>query len=87
MVGVGGIYPLWGNTISCWLFVNKEIKDQKVSFFRTILEKMDEGVKKYKAEKIIVDCVNGIFEATSLITHLGFERFREIKMVQYVRRG
>jgi len=86
VIGVGGVYPLWGQWGSCWLFLNKEARDHKVSVFKTIVEKMNELIKAYNIEILTVQCIDESMEAHRLLGHLGFIKSREVRMALYGRK-
>ena len=83
IIGVGGVYPLWGRWGSCWLFLNKEAKNHKVSVFKCIIKKMNELIKAYNIEILTVQCLDDSMEAHRLLNHLGFIKSKEMKMALY----
>lgn len=86
-IGAGGCYPLWNNSVSFWLFLNKEAQAYKISIFKEILSYMDDMIKKYEAKAILVNCVEGNLKAEKLIKLLGFYRDKDITMRTYIKRG
>jgi hypothetical protein len=86
VIGVGGIYPLWGQTGSAFLMLNKKCKEHKKEVFKILLEKMNELIKFYDIKTLTVDCANDILEAKTLISHLGFVKTQETKMSTYTRK-
>ena len=86
VLAVGGAYPLWADAGSCFLFLNKEAKNHKVSIFKVLLEYINKLIKKYGIKTLIVECIDDSLEANNLIAHLGFVRNKTIKMALYTRR-
>lgn len=85
IVGAGGVYPLWDGAGSAWLFINPSAAIHKVSLFKGMLEKLNEGIKKYGIRLMFVNCVDNLLQANTLITHLGFTKSHETKMAMYVK--
>ena len=86
VLGVGGVYPLWKNAGSAFLFLNKEAINYKKSIFKVLVQYTNELIKKYEIKTLMVECIDNI-QARTLITHLGFIKNKEIKMAMYVKRG
>ena len=86
IIGVGGVFPLWKNWGSCWLFLNKDARRYKVSIFKSISSKLDELIKVYNIEILTVQCIDDSMEAHRLLNHLGFIKNREFKMALYGRK-
>lgn len=86
VVGFGGVYPLWKDWGSCWLFLNKESVNYKVAIFKSIVSKLDELVNHYGIKVLSMECMDESMEANRLITHLGFVKNKEIKMALYGRK-
>jgi len=82
-VGVGGVFPLWKRWGSCWLFLNKEARNYKISIFKCIVEKLHELVKAYSIEILTVQCLDESMEAHRLLNHLGFIKSKEFRMTLY----
>lgn len=85
IIGIGGVYPLYDNWGSAWLFLNKEAKSQPVGIFKTILERMTELINEYGIKVLSVQCLDESMEANRLLSHLGFVKDKEIKMALYSR--
>lgn len=85
IIGVGGIYTLWEDAGSLWLFLNKKGKDYKKSVFKVLLTYMNELVKKYKIKTLVVECLSDCIEANRLIQHLGFVKNKEFQMNLYLK--
>ena len=83
LIGVGGIFSLWGDLGQAWVFLNKEIKLHKKFVFKAIKDYVLEAKKKYTQIQIL--CLVGSVEAGNLIEHLGFEP-REV-YIRYIIRG
>lgn len=85
VIGIGGLYSLWNNAASCFLFLNKEVEQYKKSVFKILLEFMAGLIKKYNIKSLIVECVDDNVKAHSLIGHLGFKKDKTIKIAWYSR--
>jgi hypothetical protein len=83
---VGGMYPLWSGAVSAYLFVNKEAREHKIEVFKALLEYMNNLTKELNAQTLVVNCVDNILEAHTLLRHLGFIKNREIKMSLYTKK-
>jgi hypothetical protein len=86
VIGVGGIYPLWNNAGSAWLFLNQKARNYKFSIFKSLLEYTNMLIKKYEINTLIVECINDSLEAHNLIRHLGFVKNKEMKMSLYLKK-
>lgn len=84
VLGVGGIYPLWKNAGSAFLFLNKQAEFYKVSIFKALVHHMNALITKYEIKTLMVECLDNI-KAQTLITHLGFVKNREFKMAMYLK--
>lgn len=85
ILGVGGLYPLWEKSGGCFLFLNKEAQNYKVSVFKVLLKYMNMLIKKYQIKILTVECIDGNLQAKNLITHLGFIKSKEIKMSFFIK--
>lgn len=86
VIGVGGVFPLWKNWGSCWLFLNKEAVEYKTSVFKSIVGKLNELIKLYDIKFLTVQCLDQSMEAHRLLNHLGFTKSKEVKMALYGRK-
>ena len=86
VIGVGGVYPLWKNAGSVFLFLNREASKYKVSIFKSLLDYIPMLIKEYDIKTLMVNCIDDI-QAKTLITHLGFRKSKEIKMGLYYLGG
>ena len=71
LIGVGGIFSLWGDLGQAWVFLNKEVKQHKKFVFKAIKEYVLEAKKNYTQIQIL--CLVGSVEVGNLVEHLGFE--------------
>jgi len=85
VIGIGGIYPLWENFGSAWLFLNKEAGRYKKSVFKILIKYMNSLVREYNLKTLILECINDSPKAHRLIQHLGFIKNREIKETLYFK--
>ncbi len=85
VIGLGGVYPLWENAGSAFLFLNKEAHSHKKSVFKAVLKYMDMLIKKYEIKTFFVECKADSLQANSLITHLGFIHNRLISTAVYTK--
>jgi len=83
---VGGVYPLWKDWGGCFLFLNKEGFQYKLSVFKIIKSYIEILVKKYGIKTLTVECIDGVMKAHRLIEHLGFQKNKEIKMMFYTKK-
>lgn len=86
VIGVGGVFPLWKDWGSCWLFLNKEARDYKYCVFKGIVEKLNELVKAYNIKYLTIQCLDESMEAHRLLSHLGFVKSKDVKMALYGRK-
>jgi len=86
IIGMGGVFKMWDEWGSAWLFLNKDAKNHAYGIFKGILEKMNELVKLYDIKILQVQCLDDSLEANKLLSHLGFVKNREVRMALYGRR-
>ena len=83
IIGVGGVYPLWNDWGTAWLFLNKDAKYHPYGVLKGILERMNELIKLYDIKILGVQCLDDSLEANKLLNHLGFVKNKSIKMALY----
>ena len=83
VIGIGGVYPLWEGSGSCYLFLNKEAKNHKVRIFKILIKYIKELVDYYSIKTMMVECQNYLPEAHNLLKHLGFNKGKIVKMSFY----
>jgi hypothetical protein len=84
VLGVGGLYPLWKQSGSCYLFLNKEAAQYKKSVFKVLQGYMTDLIKQYDIKILIVECIENV-SARTLINHLGFKKAKDVKLGMYLK--
>jgi len=72
LIGVGGLFSLWNGLGQAWVFLNKEIINNKKFVFKEIKDCIDAGRKDYNQIQVL--CMQNSVEANNLIKHLGFKK-------------
>jgi len=85
VLGIGGIYPIFGDVGQAWLFLNQEAKAHKKIVFQGLLKYMGEIIRKNHYRQIQISCIKGSEEANRLAEHLGFKK--EVELIMYTKSG
>lgn len=74
IIGIGGIYKLWGDVGQAWLFLNQEARAYKKSTMKALKEYTQALILKNYYKQVQILCLEDSFEATNLAEHLGFKK-------------
>ncbi len=85
LMGMGGIYPVFGGIGQAWIFLNQITQEHKKTVFKEIIRYMEHIISKSRFKEIQISCIKNSEEANRLAEHLGF--VKKTELIMYTRRN